>query len=298
MVITSSALVSDSVRLGRRHFGALAVPTALLSCVPLAGCSPAAMLNALAPDRLAASGVAYGPDPRQRLDIYRPEGVGPFPVAVFLYGGGWVAGARDMYRFVGGAFAARGILTVIPDYRLYPQVRWREILADCAMAFAWTRFHATAFGGNGAAPSLIGHSAGAYNAAMLALDPALLAAVGLSPPHDIAHAIGLAGPYDFLPLDTEQLRGIFGPGPATAATQPITYVDGHNPPMLLLAGSADHTVRPANTARLAERIRLCGGPVRDRIYRGVDHLEIVGAIGRPLHGLAPTLDDCLVFMRG
>ena len=274
------------------------MPAALLGSLPLGGCSPAAVLNALAPDRLAASGIAYGSDPRQRLDVYRPEGAGPLPVAVFLYGGGWVAGAREMYRFVGGAFAAHGIVAVIPDYRLYPRVRWREILADCALAFAWARAHAAAFGGDGAAPTLIGHSAGAYNAAMLALDPALLGAVGLSPRHDIAHAIGLAGPYDFLPLDTEQLRGIFGPGPATAATQPISHVDGRNPPMLLLAGSADQTVRPANTVRLAERIRLRGGSVRERIYRGIDHLEIVGAIGRPLHGLAPTLRDCLLFMRG
>ncbi len=294
----SSAPATEPARFGRRRFGALAVPAGLaLTGTSLAGCTAAGVLNALAPGRLAASGIAYGPGPRQRLDVYRPDGPGPFPAMVFLYGGGWVDGSRAMYRFVGDAFAAAGVLTIIPDYRLYPQVRWREILSDCARAYGWARAHAVGYGANAAAPALIGHSAGAYNAAMLTLDRSLLAAVGLSPARDISRMVGLAGPYDFLPLDTEQLRQIFGPGPATAATQPISYADGGNPPMLLLAGSADRTVRPDNTLRLAARIRQHGGPVQDRIYPGIDHVELVGAIGRPLHLLAPTLHDCLAFLR-
>ncbi len=269
-----------------------------LASVGLTGCSPVQILNTLAPERLAAEGIPYGPDPRQRLDVYRPAGIGPFPVMVFLYGGGWNNGAREMYRFVGGTFAASGFVTVIPDYRLYPQVRYRGVLADCVGALAWTRANAVRFGGSDAPPALIGHSAGAYNAAMLTLDASLLAASGLSPAEDLARMIGLAGPYDFLPLQTEELRQIFGPGPATAATQPITYVDGRNPPMLLLAGTADTTVLPDNTTRLAARIRKQGGPVEDRLYNGVDHIEIVGAIAAPLRLLAPTLPDCLSFLQG
>ena len=269
-----------------------------LASIGLAGCSSVQILNTLAPDRLAAEGIPYGSDPRQRLDVYRPVGIGRFPVMMFLYGGGWKNGAREMYRFVGGAFAASGILTVIPDYRLYPQVRYREVLADCVRALAWTRANAVRFGGDEAPPALIGHSAGAYNAAMLALDAALLAASGLSPLDDLACMIGLAGPYDFLPLQTEELRQVFGPGPATAATQPITYADGRNPPMLLLAGTADTTVRPDNTTRLASRIRSRGGPVEARLYDGVGHIEIVGAIAASLRLLAPTLPDCLSFLQG
>ncbi|MGI4793304.1 MAG: alpha/beta hydrolase, partial [Janthinobacterium lividum] len=208
----------DRVLLGRRAFATLGVPAALL----LAGCSPVRILNTLAPDRLVATDIAYGNDPRQRLDVYRPHGRGPFPVMMFLYGGSWDSGARAMYRFLGDAFAASGILTVIPDYRLYPQVRYAEILADCAGALAWTRRNAVRYGGRAAPPALIGHSAGAYNAAMLALDRSLLAAVGLSPRADLSRVVGLAGPYDFLPLHTDVLRQIFGPGPALPATQPIT----------------------------------------------------------------------------
>ncbi len=264
----------------------------------LCGCSPAVVLNVLAPDRLAAQGIAFGPDPRQRLDIYRPTGSGPFPVMVFLYGGGWDSGDRSMYRFVGDAFAAHGILTVIPDYRLWPEVRYPVFLQDCALALAWTRANVAGHGGSAAPLALIGHSAGAYNAAMLALDPSLLGAVGRSPCLDLSCVVGLAGPYDFLPLHSDELRNVFGPGPARASTQPIAHVDGRNPPMLLLAGTADGTVMPGNTIRLAARIRAEGGPVEERLYPGVDHLEIVGAIGRPLQSLAPTLRDCLAFLRG
>ncbi len=264
----------------------------------LSGCSPAAVLNVLATDRLAADGIPFGTEPRQRLDIYRPAGTGPFPVMVFLYGGAWDSGDRAMYRFVGDAFAARGILTVIPDYRLWPEVRYPVFLQDCALALAWTRANVAGYGGHASAPALIGHSAGAYNAAMLALDPSLLGDVGLSPCRDLSRVVGLAGPYDFLPLHSDELRAVFGPGLAGPATQPITHVDGRNPPMLLASGTADGTVRPANTVRLAARIRARGGPVEERLYPGVNHIEIVGAIARPLHALAPTLHDCLAFLRG
>ena len=264
----------------------------------LCGCSPAAVLNAFAPSRLAETDIPFGADPRQRLDIYRPIGAGPFPVMVFLYGGSWDSGHRSMYRFVGDAFAAHGILTVIPDYRLWPEVRYPVFLQDCALALAWTRANIAGHGGNASPPALIGHSAGAYNAAMLALDPSLLRAVGRSPRADLSRVVGLAGPYDFLPLHTRELRAVFGPGPASASTQPITHVNGLNPPMLLLAGTADTTVMPVNTLRLAARIRVQGGPVEERLYPGVDHLEIVGAIGRPLQSLAPTLRDCLAFLSG
>ena len=264
----------------------------------LAGCSPAALLNVLAPDRLTAEGIPFGTEPRQRLDIYRPTGAGPFPVMVFLYGGAWDSGDRSTYRFVGDAFAAHGVLTVIPDYRLWPEVHYPVFLQDCALALAWTCANIAGYGGRSSAPALIGHSAGAYNAAMLALDPSLLGAVGRSPRRDLSRVVGLAGPYDFLPLHSDELRAVFGPGPAGPCTQPITNVDGCNPPMLLAAGTADGTVMPANTIRLAARIRARNGPVEERLYPGVDHLEIVGAIGRPLQSLAPTLHDCLAFLRG
>jgi acetyl esterase/lipase len=261
------------------------------------GCSPVDILNTLAPERLVANGLPYGDDFRQTLDIYTPTGrPGLCPVVVFLYGGGWNSGDRAMYRFVGGALANNGFVTVIPDYRLFPTVRFPAFLQDNAAAIRWTRDNIGRYGGTTDELFLMGHSAGAYNAAMLALDAQWLGRAGLDR-HDLHGTIGLAGPYDFLPLHTDELRTIFGPQNQLARTQPINFVDGKASPMLLLAGSTDTTVDPGNTLRLAARIRATGGAVEDKIYPGIQHAELVGSLGVPLRFLAPTLRDCVAFIR-
>ncbi len=273
-----------------------------LSSLPLllAGCSPLDIIDGLAPDRLVARSIAYGDGPRRSLDVYAPARHpvthGSHPAVLFLYGGAWNSGDKAMYRFVGGALAALGFVVVIPDYRLYPEVRYPEFLQDCAQALAWTRRHGSRFGAAATPPYLMGHSAGAYNAAMLTLDPRWLGAVGLAPLVDLSGMVGLAGPYDFLPLDSDELRRIFAPGRPLETTQPIAHVDGRNPPMLLLAGSADRVVRPSNTLRLARRVRRAGGVAEVRIYPGLDHVEIIGAFAGPLRFLAPSLRDSANFM--
>lgn len=259
-----------------------------------AACSPVKVLNSLAPSRLVADGVPYAPGERHSLDVYAPAGAGPFPVVVFLYGGAWNSGSRAMYRFVGGALANHGLVVVIPDYRLYPAVRYPAFLQDNAAAVRWTRDTIAQYGGDPANLFLMGHSAGAYDAAMLGLDGEWLGQVGMAP-SDLRGVIGVSGPYDFVP-DTDELRAIFGPPELLAQRMPITYVDGREPPMLLLTGTADTTVRPGNTERLAARIRQAGGVVEVRYYAGINHVEIIGAVGEPLRFLAPTLRDSLLFM--
>ena len=276
------------MRLGRR--------SALSVALAAAGCSPVQVLNGLAPSRLAARGVPYGEGPRRTLDIYVPAGGGgPHPVLVFLYGGGWDSGDKAMYPFVGGSFAAHGFVTVVPDYRVYPEVRFPAFLQDCAAAIRWTRDSIGRYGGAPGPVFVMGHSAGAYNAAMLGLDGQWLGEAGLSRA-DLHGVIGLAGPYDFLPLNSDELRIIFGPQDQLARTQPINFVDGQAPPMLLLAGQGDTTVKPGNTTRLAARLRSAGRFVEERLYPGIGHLELIGSIGQPLRFLAPTLRDCLAFM--
>ncbi|MBV9656384.1 MAG: alpha/beta hydrolase [Acetobacteraceae bacterium] len=277
--------------LRRRLTAALAGLPALLA----GGCSPAAVLNTLAPDRLVADGVPYAPGKRHRLDAYAPRDASGAPVVVFLYGGNWDSGARQMYRFVGGALASHGVVTIIPDYRLYPAARYPAFLQDCAAAVAWARSNAGHFGGDPARMFLLGHSAGAYNAAMLALDPQWLAAAGTEPASHLAGVIGLSGPYDFLPLTDPELIAIFG-GANRPETQPVSYVDGRNPPMLLATGDADTTVRPRNSVRLSERICASGGVAFLRLYPGIGHVETIGAFASPLRFLAPTLRDTLAFM--
>ena len=242
-------------------------------------------------------GLSYGAGPRGGLDVYRPEHAGPAPVVVFIYGGSWQMGNRGMYAFVGKALSARGFLVVIPDYRVYPAVRYPDFLRDNAQAVRWARDNAARFGGDPKRLFLMGHSAGAYNVAMLTLDRRWLNEVGLTPRRDIRAAVGLAGPYDFLPLHDETLKIIFGPAQQRPQTQPIAYADGDAPPMLLAAGLKDKTVDPANATRLGDRIRSHGGEAEVRLYPGVTHTSIIGAIASPLRFVAPTLSDSIDFMR-
>jgi acetyl esterase/lipase len=274
----------------------------------LAACSPVTVLNALAPAAgiTETRDISYAPGPRHQLDIYAParrpphgplpDQPAPPPVVVFIYGGRWNDGDKSRYRFVAAELASRGYLVVVPDYRLYPEVRFPAFLQDNAAAIAWTKANVARYGGDPHRIFLMGHSAGAYNVAMLTLDRQWLAACGLDPDHDLKGMIGLAGPYDFLPLNDLELEIIFAPSGDLRLSQPITFARAQAPPMFLAAGAADQTVRPANTEHLAAAIRRHGGQIEARIYPGVDHIRIIGAMAGSLRWLAPTLTDVLGFL--
>ena len=263
----------------------------------VAGCSPFALINGLAPAKThrANRDLAYGPHPRHRLDLYRPSAGAAAPVAVFFYGGNWHTGNRGDYLFAGEALASRGIVAVVPDYRLYPEVRFPAFLEDCARAVAWTQANVAQFGGDPRRLVVVGHSAGAYNAAMLALDPAYLRAAGMAP-GTLRGLVGLAGPYDFLPLQSEISRAVFGFPDTPAATQPINFVTAAAPPTLLASGANDQTVDPRNSARLAAQLRRNGVPVREIVYPRLGHSTLIGALAVPLRAIARVLDDVARFI--
>jgi acetyl esterase/lipase len=265
----------------------------------LAGCSATGALNSLVPAdtyRLQTD-IAYGDESRQRLDVYRPLTTGAAtPLVVFFYGGSWTRGERADYRFVGEALASAGIVTVVADYRLSPQVPWTTILADCALATAWAFRQAAELGASPRRVHLMGHSAGAYNAAMLALDPRWLARVRHQP-GELAGWVGLAGPYDFLPISDPDTRRAFGAPETPADSQPVVHVSAGAPRCLLLAPREDRTVDPVrNTLGLAERLRGAGAPVRSQLLEGVNHVTIVAALAPPLRRLAPVRDEVVRFL--
>ena len=260
--------------------------------------SPADLLNFLSPRGgwQAHSDIAYGRGPRRMLDVYRPDTSEDAPVVVFFYGGSWQSGERSLYRFVGASLAARGIVAVIPDYTIYPEARYPNFLDDAAQAVRYVRDNAKVWGGAPRRIVLMGHSAGAYIGAMLAFDSRWLERVDLEPARDLAGMIGIAGPYDFLPIVDPVLQEIFG-GPARIETQPIRYVTADAPPALLIAPRRDKIVSPGNTKRLAAQIRAFGSKVDERTYRGVGHLSVLGALAPPLRFLAPVLDDVATFVQ-
>lgn len=268
-----------------------------LPAVVAGGCTPADVVNSLAPTdgyRLVAD-LPYGGAARQKLDLYIPtSAAAPKPVVVFFYGGNWDSGEKAMYHFVGAALAERGFVVVLPDYRIYPEVRYPGFLEDAAAATRWTFAQIGAYGGDPARVSLMGHSAGAYNALMLALDPEWLGPERAR----VRSVVGLAGPYDFLPLTDPILQTIFATSPDLNLTQPITYADGSAPPVLLATGRLDTIVSPGNVTRLAARLRSTGAKVTTERYALLGHLTLIGALGEPLQHVTPVLDDVTQFLAG
>ena len=275
--------------------------TAIVTVGGLAACSPLTAINALSPGGASDStlGLAYGSGPRFKLDIYRPAKVtSASPVVVFFYGGNWAAGERGDYAFVGRALAARGIVAVIPDYRLYPEVRYPDFLDDSAQAVAWTASNIARYGGDPNKLFLMGHSAGAYNAAMLALDARYLGQQGMAI-RSLAGWIGLAGPYDFMPIENKTVRPVFHFPHTPRQSQPINHTGGAVLPALLIAASTDKLVNPArNTGGLAAKLRAGGVPVEEVYYDGIGHTTLVASISALLRSLAPTLDAIDAFVKG
>lgn len=259
-----------------------------------AALSPLTLINGLAAGASVevTRGISFGPPDRLKLDVYRPRGPGSHPVVVFFYGGGWEEGERSDYRFVGAALAEAGIVTIIPDYRLYPEVRYDGFLEDGARAVRWASDHAAEYGGDPSRLVLVGHSAGGHIAGMLALDTRWLGETGL-PRDSVSGWVGLAGPYDFKP-DTPNRLAILGPD--RMQSQPIGFVRADAPPALLGSGKRDAVVDPGNATRLAKRYAEVGGWAEVTVYPRVDHASILGSFSPLLRFLGPVFKDTVGFV--
>ncbi len=269
----------------------------LLALVALSACTPLRTFNAFVPkDRgsgLVAADQAFASGVRGKLDVYAPMGAtqtSKLPVIVFFYGGSRNSGTKAGYAFVGRALAAKGFVVAVPDFRLVPEVRFPTFLEDSAAAVKWVRANADRFGGDPDSIILVGHSSGAYSAAMLSLDPHWL---GADRPA-IRGFAGIAGPYDFLPLD-KITEPVFGNAPDLRATQPVNFASAGDPPAFLMVAGDDTLVAPRNAERLARLLEQAGVQAELRSYPKIGHVEILLAIAKPLRGRAPVLDDLAAF---
>ena len=264
----------------------------LAATLMLSGCSSTQLLSLLTPGGGAITrSIAYGPHERHKLDVYAPtQSLRSRPVVVFFYGGAWNRGERADYEFVGKALAANGVLTIVADYRLHPQVRYPEFLQDCALAVAWARREAAALGADPQRLFVMGHSAGAYNAAMLGLDRSLLA----TPP---AGWIGLAGPYDFLPIREPDVQPVFHHPNYPPNSQPITMARADTPRSLIVVGADDKRVNPTrNSVAMAKQLRDAGADAQLLVFDRLGHETLIGAFALPLRWLAPALSAVLEFV--
>jgi acetyl esterase/lipase len=240
--------------------------------------------------------VAYADGDRKKLDIYTPEKPeGPAPVVMFIYGGGWAAGDKFEYEFVGRAFAAAGYVAVIPDYRKFPEVAYPDFLSDNAQAIKWVEDNIANYGGDTSRFFVVGHSAGAYNSMMLSLDSSFLREFGVTMP--IRAVAGISGPYNFYPFEYDEVRRVFGKAPNPEGTQPINLVTSNAPPMLLMSGTTDPIVRVENSTAMAEKLRAQGVWVTEKFYDGFGHMEPVIALGALWRWRMPVLADTLGFFQ-
>ena len=273
----------------------------------LTACSALDVLNATVPtdSYRSAADLAYGNHPRQKVDVYMPSqqladmalAVGGAPAVVFFYGGSWSSGDRADYRFVGEALAAQGILTMVADYRLSPEVRYPVFLQDSALATRWAFANAQKYGADPARIFVMGHSAGAYNAAMLALDKRWLGAVGLSPAR-LAGWIGLAGPYDFLPIGDRKTQVAFEWPNTPPDSQALFHAGSASPPALLLAPEKDSLVNTQrSTVGMAQRLRSSGVRVESELFDTVSHVTIVATLASVLRSRAPVLERVTGFVK-
>ena len=268
----------------------------------LAACSPARLLNTLIPESGfdATREIAFTANPRNKLDVFRPVGgaaatsVLPKPVVIFFYGGAWDSGSKNDYLFVAEALTSRGYVVVIADYRHYPEVVFPAYMEDAALAVKWTFDHIAQYGGDPAKVFVMGHSAGAQLAALVAYDATYLDRVGIDK-RRIKGVVSLAGPLDFLPLTEPKLEFIF-PQSVRAASQPINFIVGNEPPSLLLHGTADTRVGIHNSRNLAKRITERGGSVETTYYPDMGHVGILLALAAPLRHGKPVLDRIAQFI--
>ncbi len=268
----------------------------------LSGCSSTGLylLNSslkLGADHSVEKNIQYGERDWQRLDVHVPTAntETPRPVLVFFYGGSWDSGRKEMYYFVANSFAKRGYIVVIPDYIKYPDARFPAFMHDGAAALDWVLSNIKDHGGDPNNIVVAGHSAGAHLGALLLSDAQYLAQHERKP-QDVKAFVGLAGPYNFTPTSATLVE-IFGPPEKFPNMQLNNFVDGDEPPMLLLHGRADETVGLQNQTSFLTKLREHNIDADGKVYDDVGHIKILMSLTPPLKGDVPTLDDMDQFFR-
>lgn len=265
----------------------------------LISCSPTRLLNSsLSSGHYAMKlNIAYGNHPLQKLDVYSPtkgaQGRDK-PVIVFVYGGAWKSGDKKDFKFIAHAFTSAGYRVVIPNYRLFPSVKFPAFIDDVADSIAYIEQNSSILAGDlSQGMILMGHSAGAHTAALLSTDLNYFKRRNITTP--LKALVVLAGPYDLL-LDHPEVIPIFLPIDDPRTVKPTRLVHSGMPPVLLLHGLKDARVKPFHTERFARALQQKGVPHEVRLYKTVSHVAIITSIASPLRFLNNSYEDILRFL--
>lgn len=260
----------------------------------LAACNTLTLFNTFTPKekgvRRIAADIAYGPEGRQKYDVYAPLAGSDLPVLVFIYGGNWASGSKADYSWMGHALASMGYVVALPDYRLVPEVHYPGFVSDCALAVKHIARHAADYGGDSSRLAVSGQSAGAYNAAMVTLDPEFRGDLA------IKAFVGISGPYDFYPFDVPASANAFGQYPKPMDTQPISYARKIGTHILLMQSRADKVVGTHNAVNLDAKLRAAGTDVRLKLYDGLSHQDTAAVFSLPFRSKGPLYGDVKAFL--
>ena len=292
--------------LSEKYIIAVTITLALLTMLPvqyfLSSPSMGSFYSMLTADRgvTVERGVSYGPNARHKLDIYRPTNGEKGPIAIFFYGGRWREGDRGIYGFLGAALAARGVTTIIPDYRLYPEVTFPAFIHDAAKAYGWAHNHLAATAANGTSKArpiiVMGHSAGAHIAALLSFDSQYLASANAKTPMP-AGLISLAGPLAFDPTTDPTTKDVFANVTNADTARPISFAAQGRTPTLLVHGLEDETVGPWNSRNFAKALKKAGVSVCKQELPGIGHVGLILALSKPLRWRGPVLEASVKFIK-
>jgi len=244
--------------------------------------------------------IPYGVDARQKLDIYYPNTTisqvrgADKPVIVFVYGGAWKKGDKKDFKFVAHAFTKAGYRVVIPNYRHYPDVVFPAFINDVADAVAYIDQHSNELLDDlKQGFVLMGHSAGAHTAALLATDQSYFKSRNIRT--KLKGLIALSGPYD-LPLDDPEVMPIFQNRKDSSSVKPVRLVSQNTPKTLLLHGQNDKRVGPYHTERFDKALTHAQIEHEVKRYEKVGHVQIIASLAAPLRYLSPAFQDILQFL--
>ena len=265
----------------------------VLGTAIIAACAPVNLLNAVTPSGSFAKvkDIPYGELERQKLDIYKAQKPRPnTPVIIFIHGGGWDSGSKDIYKFVAEAFTSRGYDIALPNYLLYPEARFPDMIVDAAKAIAYIsrQYEERSI-------VVMGHSAGGYNALMAVLDKSYLAAQGVSVCERISGLISLAGPTGGYELKNETYITIF-PDRFLGTDAPLAHASALSPPLLVINGADDTTVGPKNAQKLADAVNARGGQATLKIYEGYGHITPIKNLSKHFDKNGEYKDEIFAFI--
>ena len=230
-----------------------------------------------------AKNIAYGTAEHQRLDIYRPEKPGNYPVIIYIHGGGWNSGDKELYALVAQKLVPLGMVVVVPTYKLHPDATYPGMIDDVAAAISWTIENIDQYSGNPKRIVLGGQSAGAQLSAMAFMDASVLAKYQHSSA-EICGYYGISGVYDInAQFAFEQSYGrpapvmtaVMGGQANFTATSPTHYIRADLPPMLLIHGDADETVPLQLSQDFVAALQKAGVKADLHVYPERGHSELL-----------------------